>query len=63
MLDVLIICLSVMIILLQLIYGSLIIDLYHSSSHGTQVTIKAISTVTVFLQVFLILYLITMPFF
>jgi hypothetical protein len=59
MLDVLIISLSVMIVLLQLIYGSLTIELYQSSSYGTQVTIKAISTATVILQVFLILYLLT----
>jgi hypothetical protein len=63
MLDVLIICLSVMIILLQLIYGSLVIELYRSSSHGTQVRIKALSTAIVLLQVFFILYLLTMFFF
>jgi hypothetical protein len=58
MLDILIICLSVMILLLQLIYGSLVIELYQSSSRGTQVKIKALSTAIVFLQVFLILYVV-----
>jgi hypothetical protein len=58
MLDILIICLSVMILLLQLIYGSLVIEWYQSSTHGTQVKIKALSTAIVFLQVFLILYLV-----
>jgi hypothetical protein len=58
MLDVLIICLSGMILLLQLVYGSLIVELYQSSSHAGQVSIKAVSIATVCLQVFLILYLI-----
>jgi hypothetical protein len=40
MLDILIICLSMMILLLQLIYGSLVIELYQSSSHGTQLKIQ-----------------------
>jgi hypothetical protein len=62
MLDILLICLSVMILLLQLIYGSLVIELYQSSSYGTQVKIKALSTALVFLQVFFILHLMTMFF-
>ena len=58
MLDVLIICLSGMILLLQLVYGSLIVELYQSSSNAGQVSIRAVSIATVCLQVFLILYLI-----